>query len=70
MIFRTVIAHIEERWYGDPEVSGSSPGPVKVFFANFSVILFFVCIHTFFFLIPFYSLQNTVTESQMISSPR
>ena len=26
----------EEHWYGNPEVSGLSPGPVKVFFANFS----------------------------------
>ena len=26
---------MEERWYVNPEVSGSSPGPVKVFFAIF-----------------------------------
>jgi hypothetical protein len=23
------IAQMEEHWYGNPEVSGSSPGPVK-----------------------------------------
>ena len=26
---------MKERWYVKPEVSGSSPGPVKVFFAIF-----------------------------------
>ena len=29
------IAQKGERWYSHPEVSGSSPGPVKVFFAIF-----------------------------------
>ena len=27
---------MEERWYVNPEDPGSSPGPVKVFFANFT----------------------------------
>ena len=40
---------MEECWYGNPEVSGSSPGSVKVFFANFSNYLevpsqFFPCL--------------------------
>ena len=26
-------AQMEEHWYGNSEVSGSSPGPVKVLFA-------------------------------------
>ena len=27
------IAQVAERWYGNPEVTDSSPVPVKVFFA-------------------------------------
>ena len=35
------IAQMGERWYGNPEVSGSSPSPVKVSLPIFKIILWY-----------------------------
>ena len=33
------IAQMEEHWYGNPEVSGSSPGSVKFYLPIFQIFL-------------------------------
>ena len=35
------IAQMEEHWYSNPEVSGSSPGPVKFFLHIFQILSVF-----------------------------
>ena len=36
------IAQMNEHWYGSPEVSGSSPGPVKFSVPIFQIVLILI----------------------------